>query len=536
MSRIKLSMGAKLVLIILTILLVFGVSTMGIVYSKIKASNIASMKTGLHAYTLMLGENVELSKVNSIIDNPTKDNPDVQAMNKEFDRMIGEMDGTIANIYLVTLKDGKTYFPVMSSSLMVGDFTYGSEYVGDASFDTPAEDTFKTKEIQASDIIKDKFGTWISGFFPIQDDIGDVVALYAIDIDVSKTNAKAMNETLSLLLMIVAFLIVSAVIVYFFVTRMIKPVVKLTSISQQLAAGDFTFDRLEIVSKDEVGALSQNFNEMVDNMSRLISQIMLNSEQVAAAAEEISASTEEMAQGSTQQAESSQVMFELFTTFLDAIQLSSQRAKEAAELSRQAEGIAQNGGKVMHNSIESMNEVSEQMALLVSDSKQIGEIVAVIEDIAEQTNLLALNAAIEAARAGEQGRGFGVVAEEVRKLAERSGEATKQIGGIIRGIQANTEKTVRAVEEGVSQSQRTRKAFEDIELKVGETSLRVYEIAEASVSQQSGASEFKLMIESIAASSEEGAASAIETASATQSLAQTAEKMNESISAFKVNR
>jgi methyl-accepting chemotaxis protein len=175
------------------------------------------------------------------------------------------------------------------------------------------------------------------------------------------------------------------------------------------------------------------------------------------------------------------------------------------------------------------------MKLLETESNRIGEIVEVIDEISDQTNLLALNAAIEAARAGEQGRGFAVVAEEVRRLAVRSSEATKQIAQIIRGIQENTEKSVLVVAEGVSQSKLTSHAFEEIVKKVNATSNKVTEIAAASEEQAAQAYEVLNAIESVAATSEEAAAAAEETAATSQQLAKMAEELHNSVALFKIH-
>jgi methyl-accepting chemotaxis protein len=173
---------------------------------------------------------------------------------------------------------------------------------------------------------------------------------------------------------------------------------------------------------------------------------------------------------------------------------------------------------------------------LALDSNKIGEIIEVIDDIAEQTNLLALNAAIEAARAGDQGRGFAVVADEVRKLAERSGDATKQITLIIKGMQLNTKACVDSVAEGVEKSVQSGKAFEKIVDMVNESTIKVTEIAAASEEQSSQAGEVMRSVQSIASASEEAAAAAEETAATSQTLAHSAEELNTSVSIFRVNK
>jgi methyl-accepting chemotaxis protein len=218
-----------------------------------------------------------------------------------------------------------------------------------------------------------------------------------------------------------------------------------------------------------------------------------------------------------------------------AINSVASSAEEASELSNKTVGIAQDGGEIVRSSIGGMNLVNQQMLRLQEDSNKIGEIIEVIDDIADQTNLLALNAAIEAARAGDQGRGFAVVADEVRKLAERSSEATKQITSIIKGIQDNTQQSVKAVEQGVISSQKSGKAFENIISMVNDSANKVTEIAAASEEQAAQSSEVMSSIESISAAAEEAAASSEETASTAQSLAQLAEELNNSVSIFKIN-
>lgn len=211
-----------------------------------------------------------------------------------------------------------------------------------------------------------------------------------------------------------------------------------------------------------------------------------------------------------------------------------QNARNAAELSNRSIQVAQEGGKMIDQSIADMRLVHERIATLEQDSEKIGEITSVIEDIAEQTNLLALNAAIEAARAGDQGRGFAVVADEVRKLAERSAEATQQITNIIKQMQENTRLSVEAVSEGVDQSAETEQAFRHIMDMVGETAEKVNEIAAASDQQAARSQQMMISIESVASASEEAAAASEETAATSQSLSTLAEELTNSVDRFKI--
>ncbi|CAH0119363.1 MULTISPECIES: methyl-accepting chemotaxis protein [unclassified Paenibacillus] len=314
------------------------------------------------------------------------------------------------------------------------------------------------------------------------------------------------------------------------ISRPIREIVELTG---KVSKGDLR-EKARVKGKDETAQLSVSVNEMIDQLRELIGHTMASSQNVAAAAQQIAASTEEIASGSNTQASSAQTINELFRELSRAIDAVAGNAEEASLLSGQTKESAQAGMLVVQTSIEGMNRLSEQMALLQKDSEKIGEILELIDEIADQTNLLALNAAIEAARAGEQGRGFAVVADEVRKLAERSGGATKQIGVIVRGMQQNTNLCVSTAEEAVNMAQRTGEALQDIMGKSNETAQQVAEIAAASEEQAAQAGEVLNAIDTIASVSEEAAAAAEETASSSQSLAELAEDLNESVSLFKL--
>ncbi|GGH31567.1 methyl-accepting chemotaxis protein [Paenibacillus segetis] len=340
------------------------------------------------------------------------------------------------------------------------------------------------------------------------------------------------SRTITIAVILVA-LVLSVGLGYVISQVIARPLNRVVQLVGKVAQGDLS-ETSEINSKDEVGVLAKSVNDMVLNLRQTVGEILVSAETVSAASQQISASTEEIASGSMSQASAAQTMNELFGELSHAINSVARGAEQASELSDRTMSIAQDGGKVVRVSIDGMTHVNEQMFRLVGDSNKIGEIIEVIDDIAEQTNLLALNAAIEAARAGDQGRGFAVVADEVRKLAERSGEATKQITKIIKGMQENTQQSVKAVEEGVLASQRTGEAFDSIISMVTETAYKVTEIAAASEEQAAQSSEVMASIESISAATEEAAASSQETASTAQSLAQLAEDLNGAVSIFKI--
>lgn len=378
-------------------------------------------------------------------------------------------------------------------------------------------------------------GTYLM-YTPIQ--VGHTDTPWSVTIVVPMKEIKA--DTQQLLFYIIGAgvitLVLLGLIIVLLTNTIVRPLNRSVVVGESMALGDFTQELPEEyrLRKDEIGVLSRVFHDITQSMTSMIGQVNMNASQVAAASQQISASAEELATGSSQQAHSVQTINELFKELSYAINAVASSATSAAELVSQTSDIATQGGTVVQQSIEGMNRVNRQVLKLEEDSARIGEIIEVIDDIAEQTNLLALNAAIEAARAGEQGRGFAVVADEVRKLAERSGEATKQIAGIIKGMQNNTTESVEAVEAGVITTEKTGESFNHIISMVSDSSNTVMEIAAASEEQAAQAAEVVTAIESISASAEETAASSEETASTAQSLAQLAEELNNMVAAFKI--
>ncbi|SDX86844.1 methyl-accepting chemotaxis protein [Paenibacillus sp. CF384] len=318
------------------------------------------------------------------------------------------------------------------------------------------------------------------------------------------------------------------------IRRITKSVDHILHRVRQVSEGNLLNEGQAAHYKDELGTISESIDVMANGLRELISKVLVSAEAVTTAAAEISATTDEVARGNLYQAESAQTASEVVTKLSEGVRTVSQRAKEATHLTINTNKDAIACGNTVQESLSSMNLLSQRMNELEKDSNQIGNIIGVIDDIAEQTNLLALNAAIEAARAGDQGRGFAVVADEVRKLAERSGEATKQIANIIKGMQHSTQESVKAMTTTEKLYQQAGDALGIIVRRVGEVAEQTEEIASASVSQASQSQEVMKQIESIASISEEAAAAAQQTASSSQSLGSLAYQLNTMVKRFRI--
>ncbi|MDF2568779.1 MAG: mcpB 6 [Sporomusa sp.] len=362
---------------------------------------------------------------------------------------------------------------------------------------------------------------------------------------------------------------------YYIARSIVRPLESLAGAADQVANGDLAHT-IEVNGVAEINQLSDAFNTMVRSLRSLVAKTSATAETVAASSEELAASSGEVgkaaeevaitiqsvAEGANSQVKLADNSSQVIRDMVDSIGNTSRAAHSVAAASEQSERAAETGSNQIGLAVTKMSQIQEdvnqatQMIHALGDkSRQIGQIVDVITGIAGQTNLLALNAAIEAARAGEQGRGFAVVADEVRKLAEQSESAAREIANIIQAIQAETVETVTAIDKsgrevaaGVQVVENSGAAFKEIYDAVKNVRAEVIRIVGLTEEQQRRSGQVEEAVHSIAdaarlnaasseqvaAASQEQNASVQEITAASASLAQMAAELQQAVLKFKV--
>ena len=346
-----------------------------------------------------------------------------------------------------------------------------------------------------------------------------------------------------------AGILIGVLMAVFIVRSIAKTMRVMLSVIEEIAANNLTVADMEALSQDEIGRAATALNRMKNSLRQMIQSIAGTAEHVASASEEISSSATQQAQGAeTQKDQTTQVataMQEMSSTVLQV----SDNSNKAAESARKASETARQGGLIVDETLSKMRSIADSVGAtakkveeLGKSSDQIGRIIGVIDDIADQTNLLALNAAIEAARAGEQGRGFAVVADEVRKLAERTTTATKEIAQMIKNIQDETKMAVVAmeqgtkqVEEGVQTTSQAGDALKEIIQMAEEVGEMITHIATAATEQSSASEQVNNNMEQIAKLVQESAVGAQQSAKACQDLSGLAFDLQKLVGTFKLD-
>ncbi len=328
----------------------------------------------------------------------------------------------------------------------------------------------------------------------------------------------------------------------------VAPIDEISTVMSVFATGDLTA-RILAEYKGDFAKLQNDVNHFADSLGDLILKISDSVQNTASAAHEISSTAESLAAASQEQSAQADEVANAVEAMSRTITENAMSAGRTADVATKNSTMALESGKVVELTVQKMKDIADvvqnsanSIEQLGESSKQIGEIISVIDDIADQTNLLALNAAIEAARAGEQGRGFAVVADEVRKLAERTTEATKQIANMIKGIQSETQQAVVAmnkgtveVQSGIELADKAGDSLRQILTSTQEVLDMVNQIASASEEQSATSEQISKNVIAISKVTADSTARVEEVAKTADELAQLTEQLRDLVMTFKVD-
>ncbi|MFI0546733.1 MAG: methyl-accepting chemotaxis protein [Brachymonas sp.] len=323
-------------------------------------------------------------------------------------------------------------------------------------------------------------------------------------------------------------------------------ILRLMNELQSVAEGDLTQEAT--VTEDITGAIADSVNYTVEELRSLVGNVQNTATRVAQTSSNVESTSTELLAASTEQLREIRETGQSVLDMAGRINQVSGQAQQSADVARQSLQAAEQGLQAVQNAIGGMNAIRDQIQdtskrikRLGESSQEIGEITELISDITEQTNVLALNAAIQAASAGEAGRGFSVVAEEVQRLAERSGDATKQIAALVKTIQTDTqdavaamERSTRGVVEGAALSDNDGTALTEIDRVSRRLSDLIEDISQAASKEAQSANVVAANIQHIFAVTEQTGAGTRATADQVRELNRMAEELRQSVSRFKI--
>ena len=313
---------------------------------------------------------------------------------------------------------------------------------------------------------------------------------------------------------------VSTVITIWYINGTIKPMRFIVEEAREMSEGNFAIDAAIKDRNDEIGELSHSFQVMREKIVTVITDVLAASSEIANAANEVYQGTEDLAQRTEYQASSLEETASSMEEMASTIKSSAQNSVDGNKVMIDSKNAVKEGGVVIGDTTKMIEDV-------YAASAKIKDITKVIEDIAFQTNILALNAAVEAARAGDQGRGFAVVASEVRNLAQNSQTSAKNITVLIEDIYEKINKSA-------EMARHSQDIFNNIELKIEETSHIMNDISQTAVEQEAGVDQVNTAVTKMDSITQQNAALVEQSTAATKSLLDQAKHLEDLVSFFKV--
>lgn len=432
------------------------------------------------------------------------------------------------------------------------------KFVVDADADEPADvgyeyeyfpimsEAFNGKASADSELVTDEWGTYMSGYAPIKNSSGKVIAIVGVDIDVSRIKEQKLQVLNSIVISVAVSMFLTIILSIFLSRKIVRPIQRLVKRLKELSSsgGDLT-QKIEIKTGDEIEVLGDSVNEFITNVRDIVEQITGTAEDVnrlalgmnvnlsenQKAVEDVSTSIYGIASGASSQAEDVSYIAGSIKNIVNEINENENKIHSMNEAVDETRRLINSGLEAVNyqnikteQNLDAFKNVTAVFDKLSKEADEVGKIILIITNISEQTNLLALNAAIEAARAGEHGKGFSVVAEEVRKLAEGSATATNEVSQILLRINQDTKDAIdeiqradliakeqisavddtsitfknmaKEIEGMIENIGRISKFFEGISINLGGISEKVNEIAD--VSQENAG-----IAQEVSASSEE---------------------------------